>query len=114
MAFKVAGSLGVKAAVHKASPIILEPIMLVEVTTSDEYYGDVIGDLNRRRGTILGMENRGTMVVVRGHVPLAEMFGYVNDLRSMTSGRASYSMEFVHYDPVPRGIGETIVAKATR
>jgi elongation factor G len=114
MAFKIAGSLGVKAAVNKAAPIILEPIMLVEVTTSDEYYGDVIGDLNRRRGTILGMENRGNVAVVKGHVPLAEMFGYVNDLRSMTSGRASYSMEFAHYDPVPRNVAETIVAKAVR
>src|SRR5258708_22110653 len=114
MAFKIAGSLGVKAAVHKASPIILEPIMLVEVTTSDEYYGDVIGDLNRRRGTILGMENHGTMAVVRGHVPLAEMFGYVNDLRSITSGRANYSMEFPHYDPGPRPIDATIMAKAAK
>src|SRR5579859_138284 len=114
MAFKIAGSLGVKAAVNKAAPIILEPIMLVEVTTSDEYYGDVIGDLNRRRGTILGMENRGATAVVRAHVPLAEMFGYVNDLRSMTSGRASYSMEFAHYDPVPRNVAETIVAKSSR
>ncbi len=114
MAFKIAGSLAVKAAVNKAGPILLEPVMLVEVTTSDEYYGDVIGDLNRRRGTILGMENRGSMAVVRGHVPLAEMFGYVNDLRSMTSGRASYSMEFAHYDPVPRAIAETIIAKAAK
>jgi len=114
MAFKIAGSLGVKAAVHKAAPIILEPIMLVEVTTSDEYYGDVIGDLNRRRGTILGMENRGATAVVRSNVPLAEMFGYVNDLRSMTSGRASYSMEFAHYDPVPRNVAETIIAKAAK
>jgi elongation factor G len=114
MAFKIAGSLAVKAAVMKAAPILLEPVMLVEVTTSDEYYGDVIGDLNRRRGTILGMENRGTMAVVRGYVPLAEMFGYVNDLRSMTSGRASYSMEFAHYDPVPRAIAETIIARASR
>lgn len=114
IAFKIAGSLGVKAAAHKADPILLEPIMLVEITTSDEYYGDVIGDLNRRRGTILGMENRGSVAVVRGHVPLAEMFGYVNDLRSMTSGRASYSMEFAHYDPVPRQIAETIIAKASK
>lgn len=114
MAFKIAGSLGVKAAANKAAPILLEPIMLVEVTTSDEYYGDVIGDLNRRRGTILGMDNRGAMAVVRAHVPLAEMFGYVNDLRSMTSGRASYSMEFAHYDPVPRNVAETVIAKATK
>ena len=114
MAFKTAGSLAIKEAARKASPILLEPVMLVEVTTSEEFYGDVIGDLNRRRGSITGMDNRGSMVVVRAHVPLAEMFGYVNDLRSMTSGRASYSMEFSHYDPVPKGIAETIIAKATR
>ncbi len=114
MAFKTAGSLAVKEAARKAGPILLEPIMLVEITTSEEFYGDIIGDLNRRRGTIMGMDNRGSMVVVRGHVPLAEMFGYVNDLRSMTSGRANYSMEFSHYDPVPKGIADTIIAKATR
>ncbi|GCE10379.1 elongation factor G [Tengunoibacter tsumagoiensis] len=111
MAFKTAGSIGVKEAVRKANPIILEPIMLVEVTTSEEFYGDVIGDLNRRRGTILGMESRGTMQVVRGHVPMSEMFGYVNELRSMTSGRASYSMEMAHYDPVPKNIADEIIAK---
>jgi elongation factor G len=114
MAFKTAGSLAIKEAARKAAPIVLEPVMLVEVTTSEEFYGDIIGDLNRRRGTILGMESRGTMVVVRGYAPLAEMFGYVNDLRSMTSGRANYSMEFAHYDPVPKNIADTIVAKATR
>src|SRR6266571_300267 len=114
MAFKTAGSLAIKEAARKATPILLEPMMLVEVTTSEEFYGDVIGDLNRRRGTILGMENRGTMVVVRSHVPLAEMFGYVNDLRSMTSGRANYSMEFAHYDPVPKNIADEIIAKAHR
>ncbi|HTK09503.1 MAG TPA: elongation factor G [Ktedonobacteraceae bacterium] len=114
MAFKTAGSIAIKEAVRKAAPIILEPIMLVEVTTSEEFYGDVIGDLNRRRGTILGMDSRGTMSVVRGHVPLAEMFGYVNELRSMTSGRASYSMEFAHYNPVPKNIADEIIAKASR
>jgi elongation factor G len=114
MAFKMAGSLGVKAAVRKADPIILEPIMLVEVTCSEEHYGDVIGDMNRRRGTILGMESRGAMHVVRGLVPMSEMFGYVNDLRSMTSGRASSSMEFAHYDPVPKNIAEEIIAKSNR
>src|SRR5579872_6453732 len=114
MAFKTAGSLAIKEAARKAAPIILEPVMLVEVTTSEEFYGDVIGDLNRRRGTIMGMDNRGTMVVVRAHVPLSEMFGYVNELRSMTSGRANYSMEFSHYDPVQKNIAETIGAKATR
>ena len=114
MAFKTAGSIAIKEATRKAAPILLEPVMLVEVTTSEEFYGDVIGDLNRRRGTILGMESRGVQHVVRGHVPLAEMFGYVNDLRSMTSGRASYSMEFDHYDPVPRNIADEITAKASR
>ncbi|MBO0781183.1 MAG: elongation factor G [Ktedonobacteraceae bacterium] len=114
MAFKTAGSLAIKAAVRKAEPIILEPIMLVEVNCSEEHYGDVIGDINRRRGTILGMESRGAMHVVRGHVPMAEMFGYVNDLRSMTSGRAQHSMEFAHYAPVPRNIAEEIIAKSTR
>jgi elongation factor G len=114
MAFKTAGSLAIKEAVRKANPILLEPVMLVEVTTSEEFYGDVIGDLNRRRGTILGMESRGTQHVVRGYVPLSEMFGYVNDLRSMTSGRANYSMEFAHYDPVPRNIAEEITAKTSR
>jgi elongation factor G len=113
-AFKIAGSLAIKEAARKAGPVLLEPIMLVEVTTSEEFYGDVIGDLNRRRGTILGMDNRGTMYVVRGHVPLSEMFGYVNDLRSMTSGRASYTMEFAHYDPVPKNIAEEIATKANR
>lgn len=113
-AFKMAGSIGIKEAARKAGPILLEPIMKVEVTTSEEFYGDVIGDLNRRRGTILGMDNRGTMYVVRGHVPLAEMFGYVNDLRSMTSGRASYTMEFAHYDPVPKNVADEIITKATR
>ena len=114
MAFKTAGSLAIKEAVRKAAPILLEPIMLVEVTTSEDFYGDVIGDLNRRRGTILGMESRGLMYVVRSHVPLAEMFGYVNDLRSMTSGRANYSMEFAHYSPVPKNIADEIIAKASR
>ncbi len=113
-AFKMAGSLAIKEAARKAGPTLLEPIMLVEVTTSEEFYGDVIGDLNRRRGTILGMESRGATHVVRGHVPLAEMFGYVNDLRSMTSGRASYTMEFAHYDPVPKNIADEITTKANR
>ncbi len=114
MAFKTAGSLAIKEAARKAAPILLEPVMLVEVTTSEEFYGDIIGDLNRRRGTILGMESRVGQQVVRSHVPLAEMFGYVNDLRSMTSGRANYSMEFAHYDPVPKNIAEEVIAKRSR
>ncbi|MBX5451586.1 MAG: elongation factor G [Thermogemmatispora sp.] len=112
MAFKTAGSLAIKEAARKAGPILLEPVMLVEVTTSEEFYGDIIGDLNRRRGVILGMESRGSVYVVRAHVPLAEMFGYVNDLRSLTSGRASYSMQFDHYEPVPRNIADEIIGKA--
>jgi elongation factor G len=112
MAFKTAGSLAIKEAARKAGPILLEPVMLVEVTTSEEFYGDIIGDLNRRRGVILGMESRGSTYVVRAHVPLAEMFGYVNDLRALTSGRANYSMEFDHYEPVPRNIAEEIIARA--
>jgi len=111
MAFKTAGSIGIKNAVAKADPIILEPIAKVEVTTSEEFYGDVIGDLNRRRGIIQGMESRGATSVVRGHVPLSEMFGYVNDLRSMTSGRAAYTMEFSHYEPVPKNLSDEIIAK---
>jgi elongation factor G len=111
MAFKTAGSLAIREAARKASPILLEPIMLVEVTVSEEFYGDVIGDLNRRRGVILGMESRGSTYVVRGNVPLAEMFGYVNDLRSMTSGRANYTMEFAHYDPVPKNLADEIIVK---
>ncbi len=111
MAFKTAGSIGIKNAVMKAAPILLEPVEKVEVTTSEEFYGDVIGDLNRRRGVIQGMDNRGTMYVVRGMVPLSEMFGYVNELRSMTSGRASYTMEFSHYEPVPRNLADEIIAK---
>jgi elongation factor G len=114
MAFRIAGSLAIKEAARKAGPILLEPVMQIEVHTSEEHFGDVIGDLNRRRGTILGMETHDTTNVVRAHVPLAEMFDYANDLRSMTSGRASYSMEFSHYDPVPRNISDEIIAKRGR
>ncbi len=113
MAFKTAGSMGFRAAAEKAGPILLEPIMRVEVTTSAEFYGDVLGDLNRRRGQIIGMEERGGSQVLRANVPLAEMFGYVNDLRSMTSGRASYSMEFSHYEETPRNITEEVKAKSS-
>ncbi len=108
MAFKTAGSMGFRAAAEKAGPVLLEPIMRVEVTTSPEFFGDVLGDLNRRRGQIIGSEERGGSQVIRAHVPLAEMFGYVNELRSMTSGRASYTMEFSHYEEVPSSIAEEI------
>jgi elongation factor G len=112
MAFKVAGSQTAKAALRKASPQLLEPMMEVEVTTADEFLGDVMGDLNSRRGQVEGMDPRGNAQVVRAKVPLAEMFGYATDLRSMTQGRATYSMQFAHYQAVPRDIGTGIAAKA--
>jgi elongation factor G len=112
MAFKIAGSLAVKDAFSKASPTVLEPIMSVEVVMPEEFMGDVIGDLNSRRGHIEGMENRGGTQVVRAFVPLAEMFGYVTDLRSMSQGRASSSMEFSHYAEVPNSIASELAQKA--
>jgi elongation factor G len=111
MAFKTAGSIGFKEAARKAHPVLLEPVMQVEVVTSPDFYGDVLGDLNRRRGHVTGMDERGGSQVIRANVPLAEMFGYVNDLRSMTSGRASYSMEFSHYAEVPKTLAEEIMRK---
>src|SRR5579859_2448270 len=114
MAFKVAGSQTAKAALRKASPQLLEPMMEVEVTTADDFLGDVMGDLNSRRGQVEGMEPRGNAQVVRAKVPLAEMFGYATDLRSMTQGRATYSMQFSHYQQVPRDFGLAIAAKAGR
>jgi elongation factor G len=112
MAFKVAASQTAKAALRRANPQLLEPMMEVEVTTTDEFLGDVMGDLNSRRGQVEGMEPRGNAQVVRAKVPLAEMFGYATELRSMTQGRATYSMQFSHYQPVPRDIGTGIAAKA--
>jgi elongation factor G len=112
MAFKIAASQTTKAALRKAAPQLLEPLMEVEVTTPDDFLGDVMGDLNSRRGQVEGMEPRGNAQVVKAKVPLAEMFGYATDLRSMTQGRATYSMQFSHYQPVPRDIGTGIAAKA--
>ncbi len=112
MAFKIAGSMALKDAVEKADPVILEPVMRVEVTMPEEFMGDVIGDLNSRRGHIEGMENRSGTQVVRAFVPLAEMFGYVTDLRSMTQGRASSSMEFSHYSDVPKSIESELAQKS--
>jgi elongation factor G len=114
MAFKIAGSLALKAALQKGRPTILEPIMSVEVTTPEEFMGDVIGDINSRRGHINGMEERAGAQVVRATVPLASMFGYVTDLRSMTQGRAVSSMEFDHYAPLPDALAQEFVAKAQR
>jgi elongation factor G len=112
MAFKIAASMAIKDAVAKASPVVLEPMMRVEVTMPEQFMGDVIGDLNARRGQLEGTENRGTTTVVRAAVPLAEMFGYATDLRSMTQGRASYSMELSHYAEVPSNLAQELVAKS--
>jgi elongation factor G len=112
MAFKIAGSMAFKEAARKASPALLEPLMAVDVTTPEDYMGDVIGDINSRRGQIQAMEDRGVNKLVKGLVPLSEMFGYVGDLRSKTSGRASYSMQFDSYGEVPKNVAEEIIAKA--
>ena len=112
MAFKVAGSMALKEAAKKASPVLLEPIMAVEVRTPEEYMGDVIGDLNSRRGQISSMDEQHGVRVVKAQVPLSEMFGYVGDLRSKTQGRAVYSMEFDSYAEVPRAVADEIVGKS--
>ncbi|MGW1743453.1 elongation factor G [Nocardia sp. NPDC001965] len=113
MAFKIAGSQALKEAARKAGPVILEPLMAVEVTTPEEYMGDVIGDLNSRRGQIQAMEERSGARVVKALVPLSEMFGYIGDLRSKTQGRANYSMVFDSYAEVPANVSKEIIAKAT-
>jgi elongation factor G len=111
MAFKIAGSMGFKEGAAKASPALLEPIMAVEVVCPEEYMGDVIGDLNSRRGRVQGMNVRGSGRVITAQVPLSEMFGYATDIRSKTQGRATYTMQFAHYEEVPKNISEQIVAK---
>ncbi len=111
MAFKIAGSMGFKEGCQKAVPVLLEPIMSVEVVVPEEYMGDVIGDLNSRRGKIMGMDSRAGAQVVSSMVPLANMFGYSTDLRSATQGRATYTMTFDHYEPVPKSVSDEIVAK---
>jgi elongation factor G len=113
MAFKIAGSMALKDAARKASPVILEPVMGVEVTTPEEYMGDVIGDLNSRRGHIQHMEERHGSRAIKALVPLSEMFGYVGDLRSRTQGRANYTMQFDSYAEVPANVSKEIIAKAT-
>ena len=112
MAFKIAGSMAFKEAMRNAGPILLEPIMSVEVVVPEQFMGDVIGDLNSRRGKILGMDARGGFQVVSANVPLANMFGYSTDLRSKTQGRASYTMQFSHYEQVPSSVAEVLTAKA--
>jgi elongation factor G len=111
MAFKIAGSMGFKEGAHRANPVLLEPIMAVEVVCAEEYMGDIIGDLNSRRGRVQGMNMRGSGRVITAQVPLSEMFGYATDIRSKTQGRATYTMQFEHYEEVPRNISEQIIAK---
>lgn len=111
MAFKIAGSIAMKQAVMKASPVLLEPVMKVEVEAPEDFLGDVMGDLNSRRGQIEGMETEDGIAKVAANVPLAEMFGYATDIRSKTQGRGIFSMEFSHYDEVPRNVAEAIIAK---
>jgi elongation factor G len=113
MAFKIASSMGVKEGARKADPVLLEPMMKVEVVTPEDYMGDVIGDLNRRRGLVQGMEDGPSGKIVRAEVPLAEMFGYATDLRSQTQGRAGYSMEFSRYAEAPNSVAEAVIKKAS-
>jgi elongation factor G len=113
MAFKIAGSMGFKEGAQKAKPVLLEPIMAVEVETPEEYMGDVMGDLNRRRGIIGGMEDNAGIKVLRAEVPLAEMFGYSTSLRSQTQGRATYSMEFKKYSEAPANVADAVIKKAS-
>jgi len=110
MAFKIAGSMGFRAGCQQCKPVILEPMMKVEVVTPEDYMGDVVGDLNRRRGKIMGMNDRGIAKVIDAEVPLSEMFGYSTSLRSMSQGRATYTMQFVHYEEVPKNIALEIIA----
>ncbi len=111
LSFELAAKIGFKAAAAKAKPALLEPVMAVDVVTPDEYTGSITGDLNRRRGMMKGMDTKGTASVIKGDVPLSELFGYVTDLRTMSSGRATASLTFSHYDQVPNNIAETVIAK---
>lgn len=110
IAFAIAGSMAVKSGAKDAAPILLEPIMAVEVVVPEEYIGEVVGDVNARRGRIMRMETRTNVQVIESRVPLAEMFGYATDLRSVTQGRATFHMQFSHYEPVPFSISEEVKA----
>jgi elongation factor G len=111
MAFKIAASMGLKDAVRKGRPVLLEPVMKVEVTTPEDFLGTVLGDLNSRRGQVEGMESRGNAQVVKAFVPLSTMFGYTTDLRSATQGRATSSMEFAYYQQLPEHLAKEIIEK---
>src|SRR5574344_248216 len=114
MAFHIAGSMAFKDAMSKASPVLLEPIMKVEVTMPEEYMGDVIGDINSRRGRVEGMDDLGGGKIVKAYVPLSEMFGYSTDLRSSTQGRGNYSMFFDKYEQVPKSVQEKVIANKAK
>jgi elongation factor G len=114
LTFEIAAKACFREAIRKAGPILLEPVMKVETVTPGDYLGDVIGDINRRRGSILDQLERGTNIAVVATVPLSEMFGYIGQLRGMTSGRASYTMEFSHYDPVPRNVADEVIAEVVK
>ena len=109
MAFKIAGSMAFKDGCKKADPCLLEPIMKVEVEMPDEYLGDVMGNINRRRGILSGTENRNGLQVINALIPLAEMFGYATDLRGLTQGRGTFNMEFSHYQEVPKNIADKVI-----
>src|SRR5205814_3930421 len=111
VAFKIAGSMAFKDAASRAHPVLREPIMKVEVVVPEEYMGEVIGNLNSRRGRIEAMESRPGTQIIKAIVPLSEMFGYATELRSLTQGRATYSMHFSHYDEIPKALSDEIVAR---
>ena len=114
LTFEIAAKACFREGIRKASPVLLEPVMKVEVVTPGDYLGDVIGDINRRRGSIQDQLERGTNIAVVATVPLSEMFGYIGQLRAMSSGRASYTMEFSHYDLVPRNVAEKVVEETNK
>jgi elongation factor G len=114
MAFKIAGSMAFKDAARRAKPVILEPIMKVEAVTPEDFMGDVMGDLNRRRGILQGIDDSPSGKLIHAEVPLSEMFGYATDLRSMSQGRATYSMEFAKYSEVPANVAEQIIDKSKK
>jgi elongation factor G len=114
MAFKIAGSLAFKKAIEQASPTLLEPIIKLTVTTPEDFMGDIMGDLNGRRGRVLGMDNAGKNQVINAQVPMAEFLSYASDLRSMTGGRGMFTMEFSHYDEVPAQIVDKVIEEANK
>ena len=112
LSFELCAKMAYREALPKCSPVLLEPIMKLEVVTPEEYMGDVVGDLNRRRGTVDGMDDRAGAKIVKAKVPLSMMFGYVTDLRTISSGRATSTMEFSHYEPAPKNIADEVIDKA--